>query len=302
MKTLVFGSAIIDMRMKLHSLPKSGEDIFCTEAEMMVGGCAYNVAATLRNMDCEHDLCVPVGTGPYANTVSEELKRCGYKILIKDKDMDNGFCLALVEDGGERTFITLQGIESHFHKKWLESLDMSQYDKIYIAGYQVTDEEGGFQLAEWLSEHSAKKVFFAPGPVILNIPVKTMEKIFSVHPVLHLNEKEAMEYTGKNDIRLAAESLYSRTNELVIITLGAKGAAWYDGHELNVAASVKAAVVDTIGAGDSHIAAVMGCLSRGYGVEKSIRYANYIAAGVVGVQGPIMSKEQFDRRMEYFNG
>ena len=59
MRTLVVGAAIVDLMMKVERLPKSGEDIPCKETKTVVGGCAYNVANTLRNLKCEHDLCVP---------------------------------------------------------------------------------------------------------------------------------------------------------------------------------------------------------------------------------------------------
>ena len=55
MKTLVIGAAIIDIIMKIKRLPKSGEDILCSETMTTVGGCAYNVAGTLRGFGVEHD-------------------------------------------------------------------------------------------------------------------------------------------------------------------------------------------------------------------------------------------------------
>ena len=65
MKTLVIGAAIIDIIMKIKRLPKSGEDILCSETMSAVGGCAYNVAGTLRGFGVDHDLFVPVGRGMY---------------------------------------------------------------------------------------------------------------------------------------------------------------------------------------------------------------------------------------------
>ena len=47
MKTLVLGAAIADIIMKIPRLPKSGEDILCTERKLTIGGCAYNVATML---------------------------------------------------------------------------------------------------------------------------------------------------------------------------------------------------------------------------------------------------------------
>ena len=40
MKTLVLGAAIADIIMKIPRLPKSGEDILCTERKLTIGGCA----------------------------------------------------------------------------------------------------------------------------------------------------------------------------------------------------------------------------------------------------------------------
>ena len=96
----------------------------------------------------------------------------------------------------------------------------------------------------------------------------------------------------------AVRELHSRTGNLVIVTLGEKGTVYYEGDELHTVPSVKTTVVDTIGAGDSHIGAVIGGLKKGLGREESIRLANRVAAAVVSVQGPVMDKETFEKKME----
>lgn len=73
MKTLVIGAAIVDMVMQVDRIPKSGEDVIGKDTKVMVGGCAYNVASTMHNLDCDHDLCVPVGNGMYASIVRKNL-------------------------------------------------------------------------------------------------------------------------------------------------------------------------------------------------------------------------------------
>lgn len=296
MKTLVIGAAMFEMLMKLEALPKTGEDVLCSESGIIIGGCAYNVASTLRNMGCAHDLCVPIGKGPYSEIVAAELERCGYDILIRDDSQDNGWCLDLVEAGGERTFITSQGIEGTFRRKWFDSMDLDPYDKIYVAGYQVCNESGK-EMSQWLSGLSNKQIFFAPGPVIGQIAPEVKERIYSLHPVLHLNEKEALEETKAEDIQEAIQILYGRTKNLVIVTLGAEGTAYYDGEAMYKVPSEAADVVDTIGAGDSHVGALIGGLSKGYELDRAIRFANRVAANIVGVQGPVMTKEQFDEKM-----
>lgn len=85
----------------------------------MVGGCASNVASTLKNLDCPLDLRVPVGRGPYADIISRTLEQSGYDIQIRDESQDNGYCQALVEATGEGTFITVQGSEGTFKEQCL---------------------------------------------------------------------------------------------------------------------------------------------------------------------------------------
>lgn len=296
MKTLVVGAAIIDMIMKIEKLPKSGEDVLCQEKKVVIGGCAYNVASTLQNLGVEHELCVPVGTGMYADLIADELKQKGYHILIKDQNQDNGYCLCLVEADGERTFITMQGCEGEFRGEWFENLDMEQYQNIYIAGYQVCGVSGN-AVAGWLQKLQEKNIYFAPGPVITTIEKNVMNQILSVHPILHLNEKEAFDFTEQSTIEKCLTALYERTQNLVLVTLGEKGTIYYEGKQAHTVPSWPAKVADTIGAGDSHIAAVIGGISNGLNLDESIELANHVASEIVGVQGPTMTKEEFTEKM-----
>lgn len=294
MRTLVIGAAIIDMIMKIERLPKSGEDIPCSETISTVGGCAYNVAATLRNFQVEHDLFVPVGTGIYGDMISGDLRRLGYEIFIKDKEKDNGYCLCLVEADGERTFITVKGAEGQFKADWFGCLSPDRYDNIYVAGYQVCGDSGRV-IGNWLNTLEDKNIFFAPGPVITDIEEDVMERIWSVNPILHLNEKEAFDYAKQDTIEDCLKALYCLNHNLAVVTLGSKGTMFYDGEEIRRVGAVKAEVTDTIGAGDSHVAALIAGYSMGAGMVQSIELANRVAAGIVGIQGPVMTKEMFDR-------
>lgn len=296
MKTLVVGAAMIDIVMVMDRLPKSGEDVLCRDSSLKIGGCAYNVGSTLRNLECEHDLCVPVGNGAYGQMIEHELKKNGYDIMIKDQGRDNGYCMCMVEEDGERTFVTYQGIEGDFRSEWFESLDLDQYDNVYVAGYQVCGESGKV-ISRWLRTLKNKTVYFAPGPVICGIEKETWDSIMSTRPVLHLNDKEAYDFTGESTIEDCMKKLHTQNHNLVIVTLGDKGAAYYDGKEYSIVPSKKAEVADTIGAGDSHIGAVIGGISKGMNIKESISLANRTASVIVSVHGPVMDKETFDKRM-----
>lgn len=295
MKTLVIGAAIVDIIMKIDRLPKSGEDILCSETMTTVGGCACNVAHTLSNFGVDYDLFVPVGHGMYGDLVSGELKKMGCDILIEDDEMDNGYCLSLVEADGERTFITVKGLEGCFKPSWFDRLPADDYDNIYVAGYQVCQNSGAV-ISEWLKTRKGKAVYFAPGPVIKDIDREVMERIFSVSPILHLNEKEAFDYTGQDTIEECIRALYKLNHNLVVVTLGSKGTMFYDGGEIRRTEACRAEVADTIGAGDSHVAAMIAGRSRGADTERCVKLANAVAAGIVGIQGSVMSREIFEQK------
>ena len=244
MKTLVLGAAIVDIIMKIPKLPKSGEDVLCTERKLTVGGCAYNVANILRGFNVDHDLFVPIGSGMYADIIRKRLSEDGYDVLISDSEMDNGYCLCLVEDDGERTFITVKGIEGLHKKEWFNSLNMSEYENIYVAGYQVCEDKDDI-IANWLIEQKDKNIFFAPGPVINDIDKNTMKKIFSTNPILHLNEKEALDFTKKDNVNDSILSLYELTKNIVFITVGERGTVFYDGQEIVNIEGESVNVVDT---------------------------------------------------------
>lgn len=63
-------------------------------------------------------------------------------------------------------------------------------------------------------------------------------------------------------------------------------------------ASVRTNVVDTVGAGDSHIGAIIAGLSKGMKVEDAVLLANHTAAAIVGTSGPVMDLEEFQKISE----
>lgn len=214
MRALVVGAAIVDLMMKVERLPKSGEDIPCKETKTVVGGCAYNVANTLRNLNCEHDLCVPVGSGSFADIIRRGMREKGYE------------------------------------------------------------------------------------PMITAIESETMENLFALKPILHINEAEAKGYTQQENVEEAVRALYEKSGNLVFVTLGAEGTLFYDGKEMRRVASVKTNVVDTVGAGDSHIGAIIAGMSKGMKVEDAVLLANRTAAAIVGTSGPVMDLEEFQKISE----
>ena len=97
---------------------------------------------------------------------------------------------------------------------------------------------------------AAFRYSFAPGPRICFIERTLVDRIFALHPIVHLNEDELCGFTGATALEEGAKALYALTENMVIVTHGAEGAYYYDGDEFIHVPPVKAVkVVDTIGAG-----------------------------------------------------
>lgn len=292
-KCLVIGAAMLDIVMKIDRLPKSGEDVYAKSQEMTVGGCAYNVADILKHFQVPYTLFAPIGKGVYADIVAAKLKEAGHESPLFSETRDNGYCLCIVEQNGERTFLTLPGIECRFEKEWFQRLDTSEYDAVYVCGYEI-EGPGGEAIIDFLENHRELQVYYAPGPRITYIPREKHERIFALNPILHLNEKEGADYTGETAYEKAAEQLYGFTRRAVMITLGEKGVYLYD-QKGKLLSSKKAVVVDTIGAGDSHIGAVIAMRMKGLSLEEAVGAANKVSAMVVGVAGPTLTEEEFKK-------
>lgn len=295
-KALIIGAAMLDIVMQLDELPKRGGDVYAKSDSITVGGCAYNVADIVKHMGVPYTLFAPVGKGNYASMVRSMLKIAGHESPISSEKQDNGYCLCLVEKDGERTFITLPGIECTFEKEWFDLIDVDEYDSVYVSGYEI-EGEGGDCIIDFLENNPQLTVYYAPGPRITCIPEEKHERIFRTCPVVHLNEEEALAYTGMSGAEAAAEAISRRCGNNVIVTLGGEGVLLYIEDEKDVMRipSEKVKVVDTIGAGDSHIGGIMAMRAKGYGFPDALRAANRVSAAVVTVEGPSLSEEEFEK-------
>lgn len=294
-KCLVLGAIMLDIILEIDRLPQTGEDIYAKSQSMTLGGCAYNVASILKHFKIPYTLFSPIGNGIYANYIQNELKKIGHKSIIKSEIEDNGYTISIVECNGERTFITIPGIECSFKKDWFDILDINEYDSIYISGYEI-ESNGGNIILDFLEAHQNLTIYYAPGPRITYIPKSKQNRLFNLSPVLHLNEMEALSITRKQTIEDAAVYLYQKTNNTVIITLGKNGAYIYDKYNYKeIIPSNKVKAVNTIGAGDAHIATIIAMRTLGKDFKTTVNYANKISAIIVQTKGSTLSDKEFKK-------
>ena len=290
---LVIGSTCVDVIINLKRLPKTGEDLHPESQTLAMGGCAYNVANILRQAGASFTFATPVGSGIYGDYVAAHLAAAGISTPIPRQQEENGCCYCLVEESGERTFLSCHGPEYSFHKEWMKGLDLHRYSMVYICGLEVEAPTGG-ELVEFLEENRQLEIYFAPGPRGVHIPDGRLERVLALSPVLHINRQEAAELSGREGLREAVEALHAVTGNTVIVTLGDEGAFCMekDGAAYRIP-GVPAQVVDTIGAGDSHIGQILASLSSHTTLKAAIPGANTVASPEVAGKGASLSDDEY---------
>lgn len=291
-RLLIIGSTCVDVILRLDHLPTTGEDMHPVQRFAM-GGCAFNVAQVPKAYDVDLCFVTPIGDhGVFSDFVRAHLSNAGFRGPITVPDSENGCCYCLVERSGERTFLSVHGVEYSFHAAYMDAFAGERFDYTYICGLEVEEKTGG-ELVAWLEAHPdiAGTVVYAPGPRGIEVDADRTERILAMHPILHLNEQEAQALAGRADtdadpVLSAAQTLHAKTGNMVIVTRGADGVLWIsaDG-SVHTAPSVPATVVDTIGAGDSHCGAVLTGLTLGWSEDDTMRFANQVASEVVAQEG-----------------
>ena len=288
-RLLIIGSTCVDVILRLDHLPTTGEDMHPVQRFAM-GGCAFNVAQVPKAYDVDLCFVTPIGDhGVFSDFVRAHLSNAGFRGPITVPDSENGCCYCLVERSGERTFLSVHGVEYSFHAEYMDAFAGERFDFTYICGLEVEEKTGG-ELVAWLEAHPdiAGTVVYAPGPRGIEVDAARTARILAMHPILHLNEQEAQALAGAetDSVLAAAQALHAKTQNMVVVTRGADGVLWIsaDG-SVHTAPSVPATVVDTIGAGDSHCGAVLTGLTLGWTEEDTMRFANQVASEVVAQEG-----------------
>ena len=199
---------------------------------------------------------------------------------------DNGWCLALVEPDGERTFMSFSGVENQWQQSWLDGLNVPPNSLVSLSGYQLSSPSGEL-LTRWLEGLQNVTAFIDFGPRIADIPDALMARIMACRPIVSLNRQEAE--TAAERLGVEAEHLgaawQQRFGAALIVRHDKDGAAWYNGDASGVVPAFPATVVDTIGAGDSHAGGTLAGLAAGWTLADAVLLGNAVAAWVVSHRG-----------------
>jgi sugar/nucleoside kinase (ribokinase family) len=294
---LVFaGEAIVDLLMWVPALPERGGDMLAESSSVQVGG-GFNIMAAAARQGLPVVYAGGHGTGPWGDKVRAALAAEGITVLRPpDPDADTGFDVALVEAGGERTFVTSLGAESLREPAVWDPVRVRAGDAVYVSGYGLVAPESGAILGAWAAGLPAEVLLFVdPGPLIADIPDAILGPVLSRCDWWSCNQREAALLTGASDPVEAAGHLAGRTGRAgVIVRSGRSGcvlALRAPGPDvsLSLVPAPVVVAVDTTGAGDAHAGVFLAGLAAGLPPGAAASRANAAAALVVTRPGPAVA-------------
>ncbi len=284
----IVGAAVIDVIADAYALPWRGCDIELQQQSVNIGGCALNIAVALKRLGMEADNALPIGQGVWADIIRNNMAREGLSSRIDGVTGDNGWCLALVEPDGERTFMSFSGVENQWNPAWLAQLTVPPQSLVSLSGYQLASPCGEV-LVHWLESLRDITPYIDFGPRIADIPETLMQRIMACKPIVSLNRQEAEIAAERFRLPVATEAVgqaWLKKFAMPLIVRHDEEGAWYfSAEEQGLAAPFPVAVVDTIGAGDSHAGGTLAGLASGWTLGESVLLGNAVASWVVGHRG-----------------
>ncbi len=287
-RIVVVGSILLDILVHVEALPSRGGDVIASNRTLASGG-GFNVLSAAARLGLPSAYAGLIGDGAFGRQVARDLEVSGIRSLVPPvSGEDTGFTVGIVEARGERTFLTAPGIESRLDAAVLDRVVPEAGDAIYVSGYDLLYPVAGPAIASWLHELGPEHLLVVdPGPLGAT-PGGPLGAVLGRVDLFSANEREAVGRTGERTPAAAAAALASQLapGGIAVVRVGPRGCwvARQGGVPVHVPGH-PATAVDTTGAGDVHVAAMLARLAAGDDALDAARFANVAAALSVGRRG-----------------
>lgn len=267
-KILCIGEALIDMICTDKGKSLAEGQHFLKKA----GGAPTNVAAAIAALGGEVELAAKVGNDPFGRHLVETMEefKVSTKWILKDPDYFTTFAFVSLMENGERDFYFNRGADGQLTQKEVEDIDLNEFSIVHFGsatGFLPGPLQAAYQ--GLLQKSLQKNVFISFDPNYRSLLFKDNIQTFidqswnfmkSCH-FFKVSDEEAMLITGKLTVKDAAADLFSKTKAVFAITLGKEGTLLGLNKETIIVDSIPVNPVDTTGAGDAFVGALLYQLS-----------------------------------------
>jgi fructokinase len=280
-KILCIGEALIDMICTDKGQSLADGNNFLKKA----GGAPTNVAAAIAALGGSVELAAKVGVDPFGNHLIKVMQDFGVstKWMLQDKNNFTTFAFVSLMENGERDFYFNRGADGQLSKEDIETINLDEFSIIHF-GSATGFLPGPLQEAyeSLLEKATAKNIFISFDPNYRHLLFKNNQKTFieqswnfldNCH-FFKVSDEEALMLTGKQTVQEAAAFFLEKTYASFAITLGKDGTLLGLNGITTIIPSIAITPVDTTGAGDAFVGAVLYQLS-----SKTVEEMKTLSAG-----------------------
>lgn len=268
-KILCIGEALIDMICTNKGMALSDGEHFIKKA----GGAPMNVAAAIGALGGDVAVAAKVGEDPFGKHLIEVLD--GFNVdtrhVIKDPHHFTTFAFVSLMENGERDFYFNRGADGQLSTEETKSIQLQSFGIAHFGsatGFLPGPLQAAYSKMFYKALDENLFVSFDPNYRELLFGNNREEFILRSWEFLEradffkVSDEEAFLLTGKSSIDEAASALMARTKAVFGITLGKQGTLLrWEGNTFLVP-SIAIEQVDTTGAGDAFVGALLFQLSR----------------------------------------
>lgn len=285
----VVGSINMDLVVRTNRFPKQGETALGDLYTTVPGGKGANQAVAAARLGAKVQMIGAVGTDAFGDELLTGLAAENIDVgLVKRVAGTSGIANILLSEGDNRIIVVPganHAIEAH-ELEALESILAASDMVILQLELPIPVVQ---QTLEICHKHNV--------PTILNpAPADAYTKeLLAYATYLTPNETEAEEIFGA-----AWQQAIEQYPNRLIVTLGKKGARYFDGRQHILVEGFETHVVDTTGAGDTFNGAFAVALAEHMPFAEAVRFANAAASLSVekfGAQGGMPSRQEVKKRM-----
>lgn len=278
----------VDVSTKVARLVP-GHKLRCAQERRDAGGGGINVARVVRRLGGEVMACFPVG-GQIGSLLQRLLAQEGVpSTTIPIRGDTRESFTALEEATGSEYRFVLPGPrldEDEFQSITDALTALAQQSQFVVCSGSLppgAPENAYGALADLARRENAKFVLDASGAALR---AGLVHGVYLVKPSLReLQELVGRELQNEAEILAAARVLIvSKQAEIVVVTLGARGALLVTQDGAFAAEALPIAVTSSVGAGDSFLGGMVWAIAAGRGLDRAFRYG--IAAGASSLMLP----------------
>ncbi|MFD2831540.1 ribokinase [Corticicoccus populi] len=285
---VVIGSLSTDFIVQASRMPEKGETILGTDFKTAFGGKGANQAVAAARLGSEVSFIGAVGGDSFGDKLKNNLR--DNDIFCENMetfaDSNSGTAHITIYDN-DNSIIVVPGTNGMVTPTMINN----KTDVILNADYVVIQNEIPLDTTKYIIDfcfENQVKLIYNPAPFV-EIEIEYLEKCYMITP----NEIESRELF-KEDI----ETVIRKYPNKLIVTLGEKGAVYFDGEKEVRVPAVLTNPVDTTGAGDTFNGALAAFLNKGYSLRTAVEAGNKassIAIKKIGAQTGIPTLEEWEK-------